>query len=145
MWTHTSRAHTWTLMHTLCTYVHTGTHAPGTHRHTHPVHTHGHVHTHPRHIPGYTHMHPGHTPGYTHTHVLGTHVDTQDRCGLDAGVVPVLSVSRYTRRPSSSGMVLVRTTVPGMLSSFMIIHPYAALPMSKFTRRLPNKTQQSCQ
>ena len=34
--------------------------------------------------------------------------------------VPVLSLSRYSTRPSSSGMVLVLTTVPGMAASLWI-------------------------
>ena len=50
--------------------------------------------------------------------------------------VPVLSVRRYSTRPSSSGMVLVRTTVPGMAASLWIIHEYTIFPISRFTRRL---------
>lgn len=34
--------------------------------------------------------------------------------------VPVLSLRRYSIRPSSSGSVLVRTIVPGISLSFMI-------------------------
>lgn len=36
--------------------------------------------------------------------------------------VPVLSDSRYDTRPNSSGMVVERTTVPGMAGSRCIVH-----------------------
>ena len=54
--------------------------------------------------------------------------------------VPVLSVSRYSTRPNSSGMVLLRTTVPGMALSRWIIHEYTIFPMSRLTRRLVEKS-----
>ena len=50
--------------------------------------------------------------------------------------MPVLSVSRYSTLPSSSGMVLLRTTVPGIARSRWIIQEYTTLPMSRLTRRL---------
>ena len=57
--------------------------------------------------------------------------------------VPVLSDSRYPIRPSSSGIVLLRTTVPGMFLSCIIIHEYTTLPRSKLTRRLQGKIKKS--
>lgn len=53
--------------------------------------------------------------------------------------VPVLSDSKYPIRPSSSGIVLLRTTVPGMALSCIIIHEYTTLPRSRLTRRLQGK------
>ena len=50
--------------------------------------------------------------------------------------MPVLSVSRYSTLPSSSGMVLLRTTVPGIARSRWIIQEYTTLPISRLTRRL---------
>lgn len=50
--------------------------------------------------------------------------------------VPVLSVSRYEIRPSSSGMVLVRTTVSGMSLSREIIHEYTSFAMSRLILKL---------
>ena len=49
--------------------------------------------------------------------------------------VPVLSLSKYSIRPKSSGIVLVRTTVPGMSLSRSMNHAYTDLPMSRLTRR----------
>ena len=49
---------------------------------------------------------------------------------------PVLSVSRYEMRPSSSGMVLALTTVPGILESLLIIQLKTIFPKSRLTRRL---------
>ncbi|KAG7117809.1 hypothetical protein HYQ46_011057 [Verticillium longisporum] len=39
-------------------------------------------------------------------------------------------------RPKSSGIVLVRTTVPGMPESRWMNQEYALLPMSRLTRKL---------
>ena len=50
--------------------------------------------------------------------------------------VPVLSLSRYSILPSSSGSVLVLTIVPGISGSFMIWEAYTVFPMSRFTRKL---------
>lgn len=56
---------------------------------------------------------------------------------------PVLSVRRYEIRPSCSGMVLARTTVPGILESFLIIQLNTILPMSRLTRKLVTREIQS--
>lgn len=50
--------------------------------------------------------------------------------------VPVLSLNRYSIRPSSSGSVLVRTIVLGISVSVMICCAYTVLPISRLTRRL---------
>ena len=50
--------------------------------------------------------------------------------------VPVLSLSKYSMRPSSSGRVLVRTIVSGISLSCMIWCAYTVFPISKFTRKL---------
>ena len=50
--------------------------------------------------------------------------------------VPVLSLSRYSILPSSSGNVLVLTIVPGISGSFIIWDAYTVFPMSRFTRKL---------
>ena len=50
--------------------------------------------------------------------------------------VPVLSLSKYSIRPNSSGRVLVRTIVLGISLSVMICCAYTVLPISKLTRRL---------
>ena len=56
--------------------------------------------------------------------------------------VPVLSDNRYPIRPSSSGIVLLRTTVPGMSLSCTINQEYTTFPISRLTRRL-QRTQQN--
>lgn len=50
--------------------------------------------------------------------------------------VPVLSLSRYSILPNSSGRVLVRTIVLGISESVIICCAYTVLPISKLTRRL---------
>jgi hypothetical protein len=50
--------------------------------------------------------------------------------------VPVLSLNRYDIRPNSSGIVLLRTTVPGIALSRVIKKEYNVLPISKLTRKL---------
>jgi hypothetical protein len=44
------------------------------------------------------------------------------------------STSKYSIRPSSSGIVEDRTMVPGMASSLFIMYEYMVFPVSKFTR-----------
>ena len=56
--------------------------------------------------------------------------------------VPVLSLIKYPILPSSSGIVLLRTTVPGMALSCAIIHEYTTLPMSRLTRKLNRKQKE---
>ena len=48
-------------------------------------------------------------------------------------------MSKYEILPSCSGIVLERTTVPGILESLRITQLYTILPMSKFTRKLGKK------
>lgn len=55
--------------------------------------------------------------------------------------VPVLSLRRYSIRPSSSGKVDVRTIVSGISLSCMIWWAYTVLPMSRLTRRLSEAGQ----
>lgn len=43
-------------------------------------------------------------------------------------------------RPSSSGMVLALTIVPGILESFLIIQLKTIFPMSRLTRKLHTDT-----
>ena len=50
--------------------------------------------------------------------------------------VPVLSLSKYSMRPSSSGMVLFLTRFPRILASRCIIQLYMSFPMSRLTRKL---------
>lgn len=50
--------------------------------------------------------------------------------------VPVLSLSKYSILPSSSGSVLVLTMVLGIALSLIICWAYNVLPISKFTRSL---------
>lgn len=46
-------------------------------------------------------------------------------------------------RPSSSGMVLALTIVPGILESFLIIQLKTIFPMSRLTRKLHKHKEES--